>query len=219
MTDAVVVSGAGSYADPWHPFPDTSERLAQIVAGLGYTVTVRDNVETALAKPGPCRLLVVNVGNPATPRPPAAIDAVRAGLEHHLALGGSLLGIHAAAMSLTTLPQWPTILGGQWVHGHSMHPPQSTTTVAVTRAEHPVTAGLTDFTVHDERYSYLRTEPGITVLCEHMHDERPHPLAWARPSGPSRVVYDGLGHDTASYDSPGHVALLRRAVRWLLHDL
>ena len=46
-----------------------------------------------------------------------------------------------------------------------------------------------------------------------------HRLVWTRQNGRSRVLYDALGHDTTSYDSPGHVALLRRAVRWLLHDL
>ena len=40
----------------------------------------------------------------------------------------------------------------------------------------------------------------------------------ARESGPARVVYDGLGHDTRSYGSAGHVELLRRAVEWLLRD-
>src|SRR3954453_10896246 len=52
MTDALVGSGAGPYADPWHPFPDTSERLAQTGAGLAYTVAGREEVETVLAKPG-----------------------------------------------------------------------------------------------------------------------------------------------------------------------
>ena len=37
-------------------------------------------------------------------------------------------------------------------------------------------------------------------------------------SGLARVVYDGLGHDTRSYESPGHVELLRRVVGWLLRD-
>jgi type 1 glutamine amidotransferase len=32
------------------------------------------------------------------------------------------------------------------------------------------------------------------------------------------VVYDGLGHDGRSFDSPGHRALLRRAVDWLTHE-
>jgi uncharacterized protein len=219
MTDVLVVSGGGPYTDPWHRFADTSARIARIISDLGCTVVVRDDVEAALAKPGPCKLLVVNIGNPVTPRPVEAIDAVRAGLEDYLTGGGSLLGIHVSATSLTTLPQWPAILGGRWVRGRSMHPPQDTTTIAVTGVGHPVTAALSDFVIDDERYSYLQTEPDITVLCEHVHDGVRHPVVWARQTPTSRVIYDGFGHDTASYDSAGHVALLRRATRWLLHDL
>jgi uncharacterized protein len=218
MTDTLVVSGSREYADRWHSFPDTSARIAQIISDLGYTVAVRDDVESALAYPQPCRLIVVNIGNPSTPRPAEAIEAVRSGLENHLAVGGSLLGIHVSATSLTTMPQWPTILGGHWVRGHSMHPPQGETTISVTPIDHPVTAGLADFAVNDERYSYLRTNPDITVLCEHTFDAIRHPVVWSRETETSRVIYDGLGHDTRSYDSAGHVALLRQAVRWLLHD-
>src|SRR5512132_898682 len=79
MTDALVISGSGPYADRWHSFPDTSARIARIIADLGYTVTFSDDVEHTLAYPGPCRLLVVNIGNPSTPRPAEAIDAVRSG--------------------------------------------------------------------------------------------------------------------------------------------
>jgi uncharacterized protein len=41
--DAVVVSGAGPYDDAWHGFPETSSRVAQLIAGLGYRVDVRDD--------------------------------------------------------------------------------------------------------------------------------------------------------------------------------
>jgi type 1 glutamine amidotransferase len=70
--------------------------------------------------------------------------------------------------------------------------------------------------VIDERYSFLSTEPDITVLGRHVHDQLSHPIVWARDTGAGRVVYDGLGHDTRSHDSPGHVELIRRSVSWLL---
>jgi hypothetical protein len=47
--DALVISGSGPYADRWHAFPDTSARIARIISDLGYTVTVREDVESALA--------------------------------------------------------------------------------------------------------------------------------------------------------------------------
>ena len=43
-------------------------------------------------------------------------------------------------------------------------------------------------------------------------------MIWAREHGAGRVVYDGLGHDSRSYDSPAHRDLLRRAVDWLTAD-
>jgi uncharacterized protein len=219
MADVVLISGSGPYADPWHRFPETSARLAGIIESLGYTVRITENVEPGLADPGPCRMLVVNIGNPSDPRPPELIEAARAGIEAHLSVGGAILGVHSSATSLTTMPQWPAILGGRWVRGQSMHPPQGESTITLTPAEHSITRGLTDFVVFDERYSYLETQPDVTVLCEHTYDGLRHPLVWARQTDRSRVVYDGLGHDSASYDSQGHVELIRRAVRWLLRAL
>jgi uncharacterized protein len=219
MPDVVLISGSGAYADPWHRFPATSARLAGIIEGLGYTVRVIEDVEVGLAEPGPCRLLVINIGNPSTPRPEERIKAARVGIEDHLSAGGAILGVHSSATSLTTLPEWPMILGGRWVRGQSMHPPQSQTTISITSVDHPITRGLADFAIFDERYSYLETQPDITVLCEHSHNGLRHPVVWARETDRYRVVYDGLGHDTASYDRTGHVRLLRRIVRWLMGAL
>jgi len=219
VSDVVLISGNGFYADPWHPFPDTSARLAAIVESAGYTIRVSQDVEATLASPGRCRLLVINIGNPSTPRPPQLIDAARAGITGHLAGGGAILAVHSSATLLTTMPQWPAILGGRWVRGQSMHPPQSEGTIQVTPAAHPITQGLDDFRIFDERYSYLETRRDITVLCEHTHEGLHHPLVWSRQTARSRVVYDGLGHDTRSYDCQAHVDLVRRATQWLLRDL
>ena len=66
---AIILSGSGRYADPWHPYPDTTERLAAIVGEAGFDVEVRDDVDAALATLGDdVRLLVVNAGDPDSPR-------------------------------------------------------------------------------------------------------------------------------------------------------
>ncbi len=98
--------------------------------------------------------------------------------------------------------EWPDLLGGRWVRGRTMHPPLEDCLVSVTDAAHPVSADLQDFTVVDERYSYLETRPDVTVLYDHHFEDARHPLVWARDAGPGRVVYDALGHD---------VDVLRRA--------
>jgi type 1 glutamine amidotransferase len=218
VPDALVVSGAGPYVDPWHDFAATSARLAALLRDNGLTVDVSGEVEEALADPQGARLLVVNIGNPAEPRPAVSMERAAAGLARHLAEGGGLLGVHSSSTSLTGLRQWPEILGGRWVRGRSMHPPRDESVVAVTGTEHVITTSLGDFTVNDERYSHLETRPDVTVLYEHRFDDRTHPLVWTRTHGGGRVVYDALGHDVESYDAPGHVALLARAVEWLTAD-
>jgi uncharacterized protein len=216
MADALVLSGAGAYADPWHQFAATSARLAGIIEDAGYSVEVTDDVEEALRQPGSCRLLVINLGNPIQPRPADAVDVVRAGLASHCAAGGALLGMHSTLTALPRQLDWPGLLGGVWNRGRTMHPPRGDATILLAGSEHPITAGLADFGVEDERYSYLQTEPGIEVLYEHVHDGHRHPLVWTWQANGSRAVYDALGHDAASYDSAGHQALLQRSVRWLL---
>ncbi|MFL6046675.1 MAG: ThuA domain-containing protein [Propionibacteriaceae bacterium] len=218
MLDALIISGSGLYADSWHPFPITSARIADIINGIGYSVDVTEDVEERLRDPGDCRLLVINIGNPAQPRPADVIEQACAGLESHLNAGGGLLGMHSSITSLTTMPAWRRILGGRWIRGHSMHPAKGPATILLANTEHPITAGLADLVVIDERYSFLETEPDITVLYEHDHEGLRHPLVWTRQNDQARVVYDGLGHDAASYDSLGHQTLLCRSVRWLLGD-
>ena len=215
VPDALVVKGAGPYVDPWHDFAATSARLAALVEDLGFRVDVTGEVEDALADPGVVALLVVNIGNPQEPRPLQRMDAAAVGLARHLAGGGGLLGVHSSSTSLTGMREWPSILGGRWVRGRTMHPPLDECTISVTEVEHPITDGLQDFTVIDERYSHLETQPDVAVLCAHRFEDVTHPLVWAREAGPGRVVYDGLGHDVGSYDAPGHRALLVRAVEWL----
>jgi uncharacterized protein len=218
VAEVLIISGAGDYSDPWHSFAETSLRLAEIIARLGHQVMVSDAVEQALAEPGEPDLIVVNIGNPREPRPQSRIETAERGLNRHLQRGGALLGVHVSATSMTTMCRWSQILGGHWVPGRTMHPKQDLFTVVVHSDAHPMVLGVANFLVFDERYSYLHTNPDITVVCEQFTDGRLHPIVWARESGLGRVVYDGLGHDTRSYESAGHVELLRRTVGWLLRN-
>ena len=111
------------------------------------------------------------------------------------------------------------MLGGRWVRGRTMHPPQDLASITIRCTSHPIVAGMADFQVFDERYSFLQTNPGVAVLCDREYDQVTHPVVWAREADSARVVYDGLGHDARSYDSGAHVELVERSVRWLLREL
>ena len=215
---AVIASGAGRYADPWHPFPETSARVAGVLRSAGFKVEVDEDVDARLAGlrgAGSAELLVLNIGNPGDDRRDDADAASRAGLLAHLAAGRPLLALHVSSTSLPTIPEWESVLGGIWVRGTTFHPEYGTARVEIVDRGHPITAGLADFELSDEKYTALRVSPEVHVLAQHTLEGAAHPLVWTHRYGSADVVYDALGHDAASFDSPEHRELLARAARWL----
>ncbi|SEB03385.1 ThuA domain-containing protein [Leifsonia sp. 21MFCrub1.1] len=217
---ALILSGAGRYADPWHPFAETSERLAGILRDEGLDVEISGEVDArmaALTTDAP-DLLVLNIGDPAltgTPDPEGERRG-RDGLLAYLAAGNPLLASHVTSTSLRGIPEWEGILGGVWVRGTTFHPDYGPARIHVHADRSPIVAGLDDFTVTDERYTDLRVQPDVVPLASHEHDGAEHPLMWEREYGPATIFYDALGHDAASYDAETHREILRRAVRRLV---
>ena len=217
---ALILSGGGRYADPWHPFTKTSARLEELLRGQGLDVEVSEEVDArmaALTTDDP-DLLVLNVGDPAhtgTPDPEAEARG-RVGLLAHLERGRPLLVSHVTSTSLRGVPEWEAILGGVWVRGTTFHPDYGPARIHVHADRSPIVAGLDDFSVTDERYTDLRVQPDVLALASHEHDGTEHPLMWEREYGPATIFYDALGHDAASYDAETHREILRRAVRRLV---
>jgi type 1 glutamine amidotransferase len=235
---ALLLSGTGRYADPWHPFAETSAALASLLREAGVQVEVADDVDAALeglhtSQRGP-DLLVVNVGLPRDGGSSPGTAAATRGLESWLAAGGPLLACHVSSTSFVDTPLWEEALGGSWVRGTTMHPDYGPANILMDPQSGPLAAGIPDFEVPDERYSWLRTLPGITVHARHQHEGILHPLMWsytrdglgqagerqdASERKEARTFYDALGHDAASFDSPEHRELLRRAISWLLEGI
>lgn len=212
---ALVVSGAGRYDDPWHPFAETSRALAGVAESRGISVEITEDVDHALADLGGVDLLVVNIGAPNRDDEDADA-AVREGLLTYLERGGPLLVQHVSVTSLPRLAEWEAIVGGIWVQGSTMHPDLDLAHIRVHSDQHPIVAGLRDFDVEDERYTYLRVAPDVVPLVSHEHFGVEYPLLWAKRYGNARVVYDALGHDLRSYRSAEHSRVLRNSIDWLL---
>jgi type 1 glutamine amidotransferase len=212
---AVIASGAGRYADPWHLFHHTSARIAEILEDDGWHVRVVDDPERALGSLEDAALLVVNAGDPwrggdagrgADPEVEAALNAA-------IDRGVGLISIHYALASMRDYPRWREAIGGEWDEGTSWHPPIGDLVVPVVDGDHPVTAGVSQIAVHDELYTDLAVDPDVHVLVAHDRDAASHPLVWVRES-PTRAVATAFGHDERSFDSDSHRMLLRNAARW-----
>lgn len=167
---------------------DELDQFDCCVFGTGFTRTVRQADGTLLRK--------------------ADLTAAQEeGLFRFVSGGKGLVGIHGTGW-------W---IGGQAVDligGHAnWHPPGLTFTVHIEDAEHPVTAGIDDFTVDDEIY-ISAYDPAIHILASAEWHERAHPMAWVKPYGDGRVFYTTLGHGPNTFQRPAMQTLITQGVRW-----
>lgn len=214
----LVLSGGGDFTDPWHPFAETSERIAGILGEGGLEVEVSSDVIGSLLGLGSEApdLVVINAGN--AEQPTESDARAIASLAGYLAAGGALLAMHVSSTAFPEVAEWERIIGGRWVRGTTMHPDEGPSEVRIVPG-HPITADVSDFAVFDEMYSWLRTDAANSVLATHSYEGVDHPLAWVREVAGARVAYDALGHTVRSFDAPDHVRLVQNCARWALRDL
>ena len=214
MPTAWVISGGARFDDPWHPFAETSAELRTTLQNRGWTVEVKDDADAALAalihhrRPS---LLVVNIG---WYGPDRFTDPATGGLVSALEHGLPTLLVHSTLTAFPKWPLWHEIAGGGWTYGITYHPEYSPA-VAVADPNHPLTVGLDELAIADERYTKMWVDPSSRVFLEHDEAGARHPLAWTRTWGASPIVADTLGHNAASYQAAGRATLLQRELDWL----
>ena len=177
-------------------------------------------------------------------------DAEQEALDVFLAGGGRWFALHATNALLDFVggkadtpdlaPKFMNLLGSRFI----AHPPNQTIGIRVTDVEHPLTADISDFEVHDEEPYYCEPTGPQTVLLEASYqepslgyvrsdygtDRDSHPQMYLHPWGEGEVLYLSLGHCTGKHDmkpladivpvvrgswnSPVYYELLRRGIRW-----
>lgn len=136
------------------------------------------------------------------------------------ARGTGLVVMHHALVSVHGWADYERIIGGIYP---TNSPPGTSSTgyrhdveipVVVATRDHPITAGLQDFTVKDEIYWGYRVGSDVTPLLTTTHPESGKPLAWCRTEDKSRIVYVQLGHGSPCYEDPHFRDFLARSIRW-----
>lgn len=135
--------------------------------------------------------------------------------------GTGLVVTHHALCSYPGWPEYERIIGGRYVekggapgttpsgYEHDVELP-----VVVSGKKHPITAGLANFTIHDEIYWGYRVGADVTPLLTTPHPKSGNPLAWCRTERQSRVAYLLLGHDALAYANPNYRRLVANAIQW-----
>ena len=221
----------------FHPFEDACESLTHLLLEVGVESDVTTDISTGLSwmDVGGYDLLTVYALRWPMEQDRFSHDRARwavtlgsqdkARIEAHLAAGRGLLALHTAAISFSDWPRWREIVGAGWIWGTSNHPPHGPVDVRMTSRQHAITRDLEGFNFPEEAYAQMDLVPGIEALAtvQAPSQDSPSPCLWAREVGAARVVYDALGHDSASLTHPTHQRLLQRAALWAMragdHDI
>ncbi len=138
--------------------------------------------------------------------------------ERHLceavAGGVGLAGWHGGmGDAFRTNTAYQHMVGGQFVaHPGDLLPAWD---VRIVDHEHPITAGLADFTMHDTERYYLHVDPSNHVLATTwMEGGFDMPVAWTRTWGRGRVAYVSIGHTFEDFAVPEARALVQRSLLW-----
>ncbi len=146
-------------------------------------------------------------------------DAQEAGLLAAVNDGVGVGGWHGTmGDSFRNNPSYQFMVGGQWV----AHPGNIIDyTVNLTKTDHPITQGLSDFQVHSEQY-YMHVDPSNNVLATTTFSGAfipaiagtVMPVVWTRMWGAGRVFYSALGHTASDFDVPETREITRRGLLW-----
>lgn len=150
-------------------------------------------------------------------------DAQKAKLLSLFSRGTGLVVLHHALCSYQNWPEFERLIGGRYQPPPKGQPQvtdkigyQHDVDFAVTVADksHAITAGLGDFTIHDEIYWGYRVGADVHPLLMTAHTKSGNPLMWTRTEGQSRVVFLQLGHDHLAYENPAFRQLVSRSIAW-----
>jgi type 1 glutamine amidotransferase len=162
-------------------------------------------------------LFYTSGGQFSTAQQEALADAVRAGKGYVALHGSNIMGWQGDGLDPADRPLYE-LLGNRYLsHGPGHHEGRHTIEIV---AEHPVTAGVTDFELFDEYYEFELADDDVQVLAQrHRADGVAIPVLYVREVGEGRVVYLALGHDMRSWGEPSVRALIANALRWAAkHD-
>lgn len=134
--------------------------------------------------------------------------------------GKGVVVLHHAIGDNNTWRWWyQDVVGGRYLFQPEGGKPASTfkhdETIRVKVVkQHPVTAGLSDFTVEDETYKGMWISANAEILLTTDNPTSDGPIAWLGLNPKARVVYIQLGHGSPAYRNPNYRRLVHNAIVW-----
>jgi type 1 glutamine amidotransferase len=195
-----------------HDFERYAQIMVPVLQAQGYSVTTTYEIEmlnSLSQQQVDIVLMYTCFGNkaPLPPEGPAALDA----LAEWVASGGRLLAAHGATTTSKFHARFAELTGGNF----ESHPPQYPFLVIPMGRPHPITQGITAFSVFDEFYiQHYAAE--VEILLTAADRGVAYPMAWTKQHGDGSVAYIAIGHSERVWTLYDYQKLLCQALEWLL---
>ena len=139
--------------------------------------------------------------------------------------GVGVLVLHHGIISFQAWPDFEKITGGRYAmketvvdgaaHPKSGYKKGVALKVHIEDPAHPITQGLTDFSITDETFSNLIVSPKVHVILSTDEPSSERAIGWVGALGKARTCYIESGHGAEAFKDPNYRTLIARAVRWL----
>jgi uncharacterized protein len=197
--------------DYWHPARTARTGLAPLAAeGFAFD-WIEDAREWSAERMAeyPAVLLTKSNNVSQVDNRPWVTKDVELAFHEYIRNGGGLLVIHSGSTGYGELPTLRALLGGVF----ASHPPQCPVAVEPVRS-HPVTSGVTPFTVFDEHYFMSLDDTAAHVILTTTSEYGVQPGGWTRSEGDGRVCLLTPGHNLDVWLHPCYQTLIRNGLRW-----
>ena len=137
--------------------------------------------------------------------------------------GMPMIFMHHALGSYQLNDNYARMVGGKYVMPehesdsslHSDYEHDIDLLIEVLDPEHPVTRGISEFTIHDEGYYNIQVHEGVHPLLGTSHPHCAPVVAWENKYHNSTNLYLIFGHDKLAYANESFKLLLTNSVQYL----
>ncbi len=145
------------------------------------------------------------------------------GYMHLTSEGKGLVFLHHSLVSYQSWPDFREMIGGKYIAEWSGEDTSLLSNyrhdididVRIVADGHPVTAGVSNFTIHDEGYGNIQVNEDVEVLLKADHPDCYPIIGWANTFGNSKIVYLMMGHDRYAYANDDFRLLLQNAIDYV----
>ena len=152
-------------------------------------------------------------------------DEARADFIAMLEKGKGLVVLHHAFCSYDIWPEYVKIAGGRYHHfpwekdcveqTPSTYKHDVEFDIKVEDLNHPITKGISDFSIIDEAYGNTELLTTVHPLLSTNTPLNGPLVCWTNQYGKSRIVTLTLGHDRHTWENPTFIEILSRSILWV----